>query len=521
MGFDQTLSAELPPPRDDEPPSLRQDILDELADHLACAYRRELLRGADPNAAHARVLEQFGDPAAVARRLWFDAMKGKIMAQRVLIGTCLLLVVMAAAGLALMRQQSVLAQRQIAEANAQLAQALAQSQATNQQMLKQLQIMAEAAAPGQSPDWIPVSFKLTQQTLDGPPAVGCEVALGRAAEAPPGGRGSMGNGTEYPPMTEVIHRVSDDKGLVDFGVVRPGDWQFDLVRSWNGSDTWHCRGSMSVLPGIKIVKSIVCPKAPPDTGPVTLRIAWPEDLAAKNYLVEASFTHDGVTFHTPLHWTLGPNPFHNWSSNRALLAGSWPGETKVCDLRMQEALYYWQFSGRTNAVIDHGSEKDHAANLFADLRIDRDRIGAEAANFDVGGYTLNRIAVLRRRPPRPLKVREARHDVLAFTFPGQWGWSAGRPTVHTLFKPPDELEPPYSDQNETIQIWSNADAHMEPAESKFVEVSGSYWNGNDAHFVARSGTPSIWTIQLPDEIVKVLRAEVKTGDSGKPSSEPR
>ena len=32
---------------------------------------------------------EFGDPAAMARRLWLDAMKGKIMAQRVLIATCL------------------------------------------------------------------------------------------------------------------------------------------------------------------------------------------------------------------------------------------------------------------------------------------------------------------------------------------------------------------------------------------------------------------------------------------------
>ena len=45
MDFRDTLSALLPPPRDDEPASLRQDILDELGDHLACAYNRELLRG--------------------------------------------------------------------------------------------------------------------------------------------------------------------------------------------------------------------------------------------------------------------------------------------------------------------------------------------------------------------------------------------------------------------------------------------------------------------------------------------
>ena len=67
------------------------DILDELADHLACAYRRELLRGADAVTAGQRVLERFGDPAALACRLWFDAMKGRIMSQRILVVCCILL----------------------------------------------------------------------------------------------------------------------------------------------------------------------------------------------------------------------------------------------------------------------------------------------------------------------------------------------------------------------------------------------------------------------------------------------
>ena len=91
MDFHDALTADLPAPRDDEPDSLRDDILAELADHLACAYRRELLRGADAATARQRVLERFGDPAAVARRLWLDAMRGKIMSQRILVVCCILL----------------------------------------------------------------------------------------------------------------------------------------------------------------------------------------------------------------------------------------------------------------------------------------------------------------------------------------------------------------------------------------------------------------------------------------------
>ena len=40
----EDLTASLPPERDDEPVSLRQDILDELNDHLQCAVRREQCR---------------------------------------------------------------------------------------------------------------------------------------------------------------------------------------------------------------------------------------------------------------------------------------------------------------------------------------------------------------------------------------------------------------------------------------------------------------------------------------------
>ena len=51
MEFVESLTSGLPPSRDDEPPGLRQDIIDELADHLACSLQRELLRGGDPSAA--------------------------------------------------------------------------------------------------------------------------------------------------------------------------------------------------------------------------------------------------------------------------------------------------------------------------------------------------------------------------------------------------------------------------------------------------------------------------------------
>src|SRR5215469_354373 len=84
--FDHDLLADLPAPGDDEPPSLRADIADELADHLRCAFRREVFKDGDEIAAEQRVLDRFGDPQKLARRLWWQAMRSMIMGQRILSG---------------------------------------------------------------------------------------------------------------------------------------------------------------------------------------------------------------------------------------------------------------------------------------------------------------------------------------------------------------------------------------------------------------------------------------------------
>jgi hypothetical protein len=83
---DIDLLADLPPPDDFEPSSLRDDIRDELQDHLQCAFRREVLRDGDEPAAQARVLNRFGDPKQIARRLWWQAMWSRVMGKKLLAG---------------------------------------------------------------------------------------------------------------------------------------------------------------------------------------------------------------------------------------------------------------------------------------------------------------------------------------------------------------------------------------------------------------------------------------------------
>lgn len=118
------LAASLPPERDDEPSSLRQDILDELRDHLECAVRREQCRQpADDLAIWQRVVARFGDPRAMARKLYWQALWSRVMQQRMIMaggvgGLILGAAMVAMMGLMLARQQD-LVERQLAAAERQ------------------------------------------------------------------------------------------------------------------------------------------------------------------------------------------------------------------------------------------------------------------------------------------------------------------------------------------------------------------------------------------------------------------
>ena len=219
MDYHDTLSALLPAPRDDEPASLRHDIIDELADHLTCAYHRELLRGTDPAAAKARTLQRFGDPAAVARRLWLDAMKGKIMAQRILIATCLLFMLICIWFVNLISRESSHSASELTLANRRVIEYLTQTQATNQEMMRHLQAMDNAAQSRQQLESSTVAFRLTLEMQDGPPAAGFEVRFGRGY-----------GGSSRP---DAQNGTSDERGVVVFDVGLPGEWEYTISRMYS------------------------------------------------------------------------------------------------------------------------------------------------------------------------------------------------------------------------------------------------------------------------------------------------
>jgi hypothetical protein len=251
---DHDLTARLPPPHDEEPASLRSDIVDELRDHLVCASDRERRRlevsghVADTQRVTQAVVERFGDPASVARQLWFDAMKGRIMVQRVFLG--LLAALVALVGVGIWRMTTT------------LGAIVDQNQKATAAILERMGKEQPTAVAAPSPEWIPVKFTLVQDVPGNPPLVGHEVSLSQKSKDDPRKLGQL-------------FEKTNSEGIADFGLLPYGSYAL-LISSQAGSTT----DSLTLRPGRPINQRIVVPGEPP-TQRVQFKFAAPDWQAWK------------------------------------------------------------------------------------------------------------------------------------------------------------------------------------------------------------------------------------------------
>jgi hypothetical protein len=285
MRWVEYVADELPAPRKDEPESLRQDIADELADHLQCALTQELhFTGNEADAKH-NVLGRFGNVQAVARQLWLNAMQEKIMSQRltmlmsaVLVATCL-----TACGLMwkMLGQtndivtQTTAAYNSLVAASKQsnddlLAQHKAandamieQNRASNKALLDQLERVSTTTQP-ESLEWNGVKLHVAADDENGPPLAGVEAILYRRNDSDP-------------PQTVSVTKTSGADGMIDFGLQRTGNYSLFLTTPWQ--ETLKLR--ITVKPGQELLKTIVAPPSPSEKHALTLKVDWPDDLRDK------------------------------------------------------------------------------------------------------------------------------------------------------------------------------------------------------------------------------------------------
>ncbi|MGP0065242.1 MAG: permease prefix domain 1-containing protein [Isosphaeraceae bacterium] len=471
--YDQdVLSAHLPPPRHDEPAGLRRDILDELADHLGCAYNHELLSGVGPEEARRRVMERFGDPAALARRLWFDAMKGKIMAQRVLIATCFVVTLASLSMAGLFWQQSIQARRDSVRA-------AAEARAGQQDMLKQLHEMSEAIRNPRSPLLIPVKFEVRQETPDGPPLAECSIELQQVD----------------PVSNRKRSLVTDASGVADFGILQPAEYQFEVIGSW-GDSSLAGSGKLSLEPGTQVHQTIVCPRTLLERVAVRIRCDWPADLGREGLVLEAPFVISPIN-QSGVSWTIG----HRWKSTgspeettlgagfgskyrgvRPVLCG--PGSA-AAEIFNQAGLYFF--------CLESSQGENRAAVLARDIRAVETPGGTMM--WERGRYRLNRLAVLRPIAPSDGSGPVRQFEVLAES--DFWRGGTGRP---------GRAEPPTEEELKMAQMGLEWSVTMGVEK---LELPAEYWSRLNKSFEARPGQLNEWTIPLPDKLTQVVREKLK------------
>jgi hypothetical protein len=462
MDLHDTLSTLLPPPRDDEPASLRQDILDELGDHLACAYNRELLRGANSRLARQRVLELFGDPAAVARRLWLDAMKGKIMGQRVLIATCLVVTLACPSLVGLVWVQSRRAAAQTNDANRKLAEALAQSQIANQIMLKTLGHMSDAIRKPRSPDWNPVTIKVTEEMTDGPPVAGCSITVNPSTE-----------------RNKRIRAITDASGVADFGLLHPGSYVFQLSKNGDNGMLYGS-GQFRVEPGSDLNKLVICPKRELEPVGVRVRCNWPIDLENEELVVNAPFEFKSL-FSNGMFW-------HGVGA-RSVLCGP---RADLLEIREEGALHLWATSSEPTLRADILTRNLRAVET-----------PGHTLKWERGTYRLSELIALRPVRASANGAGRQRFDVLARCYlrRGNQDTYEFRQLAPTDVELANERN--FRDGGTQIGI----ESLLIPRES---------WAKFATGFDARPDRVNEWTITLPDQLIKAVRAKLKGNETAKP-----
>lgn len=256
------LTAALPAPREDEPPDLRRKIIAELRDHLHAAMQRELLLTGDADQAQQNVLSRFGDPARLARKLWYDAMWEKIMSQRMTLAA-LVLVVLVSVGSTGLTWFLVVQAGQVNQA------LLEQNRAANDLMLAKLAALGNAhGGSGKTMEWNSLKVRLSFEKPGGAPAVGFQVSL-------------QGHLLDTGNVASLIRTTGPD-GVADFGLVRPGQHAVNVESPWG--EAINDRGIygqiITVLPGEAQTLEIACPSEPEETE-VTIAVDWPDELAGR------------------------------------------------------------------------------------------------------------------------------------------------------------------------------------------------------------------------------------------------
>jgi hypothetical protein len=254
MQWLENLTSALPARRDDEPTDLRGKIVSELRDHLLCAYQRELMLTGNETEAVRRVVAKFGDPSAIARRLWLDALKEKIMSQRIMVA---LSIAMTVACIAM-----AFAIWRVSERSAEATVAIVrETWEANQALVKMLERAVQERPERESQDWVRLKFHLLKDVSNGSPAAGYRVILADGHDA---------NATKI-----GLDLSAGSDGFIDAGLLKPAAYFCEVLAPWGEHMSLHIYLRAGTAEQTEV---IVCPGEPTPPARFSFAVSWPEDL---------------------------------------------------------------------------------------------------------------------------------------------------------------------------------------------------------------------------------------------------
>lgn len=247
-------AGDVPDERTDD--EVRRDIADELADHLQSSMEREMRREPDAEKASRNALRRFGRPGAVARRLWNDARREKVMFERLhfaitaaTAGACLCLGYIAWS----VGHESAGANRQLAEE------------------ISSLRDVFDSSA---FKEWIPGTLRLV--TEDGEPVgEGFFVSFDAAHDV---------NG----PVAGLDRTFRGDEianGVVDLGLLKR--LAYDATISTPQGYVGVVRLDARVVP--EVDDTAICPSEPYPVANVRIEVEWPEVVMKEGFAVCLNF----------------------------------------------------------------------------------------------------------------------------------------------------------------------------------------------------------------------------------------
>ena len=219
------------------------------------------MRGRMGQTARQRVLERFGDPAAVARRLWLDAMKGKIMTQRILVACCVLLTLISLSLAGMMWMQAV----------ALPAAGRCEPKPGRQPRCDALRTSRSRCSSSEGD--LEGGANLPRRRT-GFPSRSSSPRRRTTVRRPSGSR-PAGSGNQGASKEEAIQRESDDKGHGRFRRRPARRLGVHAEPEAGDGGQWYATGKLNVLPGTTIEKTIVCPRIDEQRVPVSVRFDWP------------------------------------------------------------------------------------------------------------------------------------------------------------------------------------------------------------------------------------------------------